>query len=100
MQELLYQKQSPVSPVKVTPIAHLYEIYFNDDIGYPVDHMEEVQAIRSAGPGDVVHITVNTCGGVSSTMNEILSAIKQCPAHIVTEAVGDCHSAGTFLLLK
>jgi len=86
--------------VQVTPMSSYIEISIDRDITAPEDFREEIGAIRSAKEGDVVHISITCDGGRLDTAHAIISAMNQCHAHIICEAVGTVASAGTMIFLS
>jgi len=85
--------------VETTPIAFRHVIRVNRDIGDPSEWVEEISTIQNASPNDVIHITINSGGGSLYTTTEILSAIAQTQAHVITEITGECCSAATLIFL-
>ena len=93
-QTLLYPRA-----VETTPIAYRHVIRINREIGEPNEWVDEISTIQNATPNDVLHITINSPGGSLYTTTEILSAMAQTQAHIVTEITGECCSAATLIFL-
>ena len=93
-QTLLYPRA-----VETTPIAYRHVIRINREIGEPNEWVDEISTIQNATPNDVLHITINSPGGSLYTTTEILSAMAQTEAHIVTEITGECCSAATLIFL-
>lgn len=82
------------------PLGYRYTILLDREITDVEDFQEELLTIRQASENDVVHLLLSSCGGSAETMKCILSAIEQCPAHIITEICGDIASAATFIFLS
>lgn len=82
------------------PLAFLWPININKELEDSREWEEELQAIRSAGPQDIVHMFYSSPGGNLTVMKEFATAMDQCPAHIICEATGDLASAVTMLFLK
>ena len=97
----LLDTQTPLYPraVETTPIAYRHVIRINREIGEPNEWVDEISTIQNATPNDVLHITINSPGGSLYTTTEILSAMAQTQAHIVTEITGECCSAATLIFL-
>jgi len=85
--------------VEVYPIARRIVIRINSPIGEPDEWSEEVSAIQTATENDIIHIYINSPGGNLFTATELLSAMLQSKAHIITEITGEACSAGMLLFL-
>lgn len=77
----------------------IIRIYFTDEgIGGSSQHLEELEAINSAGHGDLVYIHMVGCpGGDGSTTMAIINAIMTTPAHTVCVIEGHNASAGSII---
>ena len=89
----------PSGLVDTKPIAFKHDISINDVIGAPQELLEAVRTIRNAGPNDVIHLFCNSPGGSLYTTTEILSAMLQTEAHIITELTGEACSAMAIIFL-
>lgn len=85
--------------VEIYPIARRIVIRINSPIGEPDEWSEEVGAIQTATENDIIHIYINSPGGNLFTTTELLSAMLQSKAHIITEITGEACSAGMLLFL-
>lgn len=85
--------------VEIYPIARRIVIRINSPIGEPDEWSEEVSAIQNATENDIIHIYINSPGGNLFTTTELLSAMLQSKAHIITEITGEACSAGMLLFL-
>ena len=95
---------SGVSPVQRETITQQYDvirIYFTEEgIGGVSQHIEELEAIRSAGPNDILEIHVaDNPGGSAGTIVTIVHALLSTPAHTVCILNGNSASAATFIPL-
>lgn len=93
------QQSTPVSGVQSQPTAFTHHIYFDGDIVDVINYREEVAILRDASPLDIVHIHIETGGGDLYAAKHIISNMKQCQAHLITEVNGICASAGTLIFL-
>jgi ATP-dependent protease ClpP protease subunit len=73
--------------------------YISKEIGEPREFIDMVHTIQSVHEDDVVRLILNTRGGRLDTTVQILNAIRECKAHVVTILDGDCLSAGSLILL-
>lgn len=78
----------------------IYDFYIVDDIKEPEAYIEMIQTLKSADPQDTVFIYLNTNGGNLYTAVQILSAMSNSPARVITCLEGQVCSAGTFIFLK
>lgn len=85
--------------VEIYPIARRIVIRINSPIGEPDEWSEEVSAIQTATENDIIHIYINSPGGNLFTTTELLSAMLQSKAHIITEITSEACSAGMLLFL-
>lgn len=81
-------------------IAKTYDLYLNDAIGGPNDYIEWNQLLRRAGPHDVVYIHINSYGGQINTAIQMIRAIRESEATVVTSIEGACMSAATMIFLQ
>ena len=77
----------------------LYEYYLVDEIGEPSDYVELCDVLRSASPNDEVLIRFNSGGGLLSTGDMIINAIKDSQAHVHGYIEHSCGSMATMLFL-
>ncbi len=79
--------------------ARQLHYYISGHIEEPAKYTEMVHKIRSASANDVVHIHLNTPGGMVSTGVQIISAIRASQGHVVTHLEGEACSMGAILFL-
>lgn len=78
----------------------VYDFYIVGDIKEPDAYLEMMQTLKSADPQDTVFIYLNTNGGNLYTTIQIMAAIANSHAKVVTCLEGQVCSAGTFIFLK
>jgi len=78
---------------------HLH-YYISGHIEDPSKYTEMIHKIRSATVHDVVHIHLNTPGGMVSTGVQIISAVRASQGHVVTHLEGEACSMGALLFLS
>lgn len=83
--------------VRTSPIGSRIEIFFDTPIGTPEEHRDEIHAIRSAGPHDVILLYINTPGGQLNTTQAIINSIVLTEAEVVAVLEGQIASAGTLI---
>ena len=97
----IFQSVGRVHRESVTHHYDIIRIYFTEEgIGGISDHIEELEAIRSAGPNDVLEIHVSdNPGGSAGTIVTLVHALISTPAHTICVLNGNCASAATFIPL-
>lgn len=97
------EEQSPVDRPyhfyehKVTS-RHLH-FYISGPFEEPAKYTEMVHLIRTAQATDVVHLHLNTPGGVLSSGVQIINAMRSSYGHMVTHLEGEACSMGAILFL-
>ncbi len=76
-----------------------YDYYLVGEIGDPEEYMELCHALRSCSPADQFFIRFNCPGGQVRTGNQIINALKECPATTIGFIEHDCGSMATFVFL-
>lgn len=84
---------------KQTIPVNLYHFYIIDEIGEASAFLDLINTLKTAEEHDTIFIYLNTPGGSLQTTVQILSAMRQCSATIVTCLEGEVCSAGTLLFL-
>lgn len=92
---------SPVQRETITQQFDVIRISFNErGIMGVSEHLEELNAIYSAGSDDVIEIHVSGCpGGSADTIQTIINALIATPAHTVCVLSGTNSSAATMIPL-
>jgi len=80
------------------PTSHHF--YLSEEIGDPNTYIEMIHRIKSAREDDVIYIYLNTPGGRLDTGIQILTAMRNTAAHVVTVLEGEVCSMGTFIFLS
>lgn len=97
--DLLPQQDKSVKHYKqVIPIS-LHHFYLVEEIKEVNYYLNMINTIRTAEPHDTIFIYLNTPGGNMHTAIQIISAMRQSSATIVTCLEGVVCSAGTMIFL-
>tara|TARA_R110002074_G_scaffold123683_1_gene259391 strand:- start:14361 stop:15011 length:651 start_codon:yes stop_codon:yes gene_type:complete len=80
-------------------IARTYDLYLHDTIEGPDKYINWNQLFRSAGPNDVIYVHINSYGGQINTAIQMMRAMRETEATIVTSIEGACLSAATMIFL-
>lgn len=76
-----------------------YDYYLVGEIGDPEEYLELCHALRSCSPADQFFVRFNCVGGQVRSGNQIINALKECPATTIGFIEHDCGSMATFLFL-
>lgn len=83
---------------QVIPVS-IYHFYIIGEIDEPDAYLELINTLKSAEEQDTIFICLNTPGGNLHTSVQIISAIKQSAATVITVLEGEVCSAGTLIFL-
>jgi ATP-dependent Clp protease, protease subunit len=81
-------------------IAKTYDLYLHDVIDGPDDYIEWNQLFRRASANDVIYVHINSYGGQINTAIQMIRAMRETEATIVTSIEGACMSAATMIFLQ
>ena len=81
------------------PISRIHHFYVSGEIQSAENYTDWFQIIRSAHSMDVIYIHINSEGGDAFTMIQLMRALSESQAKIITSAEGFCASAATMLFL-
>jgi len=82
-----------------TMSAQQIHFYISDELGAPDQYTDMIHRLAIAGPNDIVFIHLNTPGGRLDTGVQIINAMQNSPAKIVTVLESTAFSMGTMLFL-
>lgn len=85
-------------PMSSYPIAFKHELHLKGPVTDQEDYVDWIQAIRNAGPNDMIEFHINSPGGNVYTAIEILNAFENTEAHVHVVCSGIIASAGTILM--
>lgn len=77
-----------------------YDLYLHDEILGPDEYIEWNQLFRSATAEDVIYVHINSYGGQINTAIQMIRAMRETSATIVTSIEGACMSAATMIFLQ
>jgi ATP-dependent protease ClpP protease subunit len=84
---------------QVIPVT-IYHFYIIDEIEDVKPYLELINTLKTAEKHDTIFIYLNTPGGSLYTAIQIISAIKQTEATVITSIEGSVCSAGTLIFLS
>jgi len=100
------QPQTPPEPKPFTYFEapqsgpKIHHFYISEGVGEPDKYVEMIHRIKTAGQGDVIYIYLNTPGGRVDTGIQMISAMNNSLAHIITVLEGEVCSLGTLIFLS
>jgi len=74
-----------------------YHFYIHGEIGDSEEYVDLLDTLYTSSETDVIMIHLNTPGGYLNTAVEIIHAIAQCKATVITCADGQVASAGSLI---
>lgn len=90
-------QKKTVSIETITHSFNVIRIYLQDSINELDEHMDQIEAIRSASEDDIIEVyCISNRGGYVDTIVPLCNALATTPAHTVCFVEGHCGSAGTF----
>ena len=97
-------KEEETKPFQYFKTEHLaprsHHFYISEEICEPAKYVEMIHRIKAAREGDAVYIYLNTPGGRLDTGIQIISAMRNSAAHVVTVLEGEVCSMGTLIFLS
>lgn len=101
------EKQQPFSLFKKKPYQHYEQqltaqqihFYISEGIGEPELYTDMIHRINVASPNDIIFIHLNTPGGQLDTGVQIINAMQNTPAKVVTVLESVAYSLGTLIFL-
>ena len=93
------KEPKPYNHYEQKMVARQLHYYLSGPIEEPSKYTEMIHKIRTASQNDVVHIHLNTPGGLVSTGVQLISAMRASQGHIVTHLEGEACSMGALLFL-
>lgn len=96
---MLGVKPKPYAQYEQAYSATQIHFYISESIGEPKEYVDMIHRINSATPADVIYIHLNTPGGQLDTGVQLINAMQNSQAKIVTVLESMAHSLGTLLFL-
>lgn len=96
----LPQNNSPYEMVEYSTTSHEYHVYLSDAFDDPLEYVDLLTSLRRASPFDIFYIYLNTPGGRLDTGLQLINAIRDSAAHVVTILDPQAYSMGALLFLS
>lgn len=94
-----FMKKRPYQHYEQTFTAQQIHFYISEDIGDPSEYTDMIHRINYAGPSDIIFIHLNTNGGQLETGVQIINAMQNSQAQIITVLESVAYSLGTLIFL-
>ncbi len=94
-----FDKKKPYQQFDQTFHYQHIHFYLSEDIREPTAYTDMIYRILMADPNDVIYIHLNTSGGRLDTGVQLINAMQNSQAHIVTVLDGMAYSLGTLIFL-
>lgn len=72
-------------------------IFIDDDIGDPPMYRDVIHCLATCGDNDMVNILINSGGGRTDSVWQIIEAMKGCNGEVVATVIGAAYSAASML---
>lgn len=92
-------RKKPYQHYEHTHTAQHIHFYLSGDVGAPEEYTDMIHRIYAATENDVVFIHLNTPGGRLDTGVQLINAMQNSDARIVTILESEAHSLGTLIFL-
>lgn len=81
----------------ITTQIHTHIIFIDDDISQPSNYRDVIQCLATCGENDNVQILINSSGGRTDSIWEIIEAMRGCEANVRVTVIGAAYSAASML---
>jgi ATP-dependent protease ClpP protease subunit len=89
-----------VKSFKQSVLVNIYYFYLTEEIGEPSYYTEMINVLRTAEEHDKIMLCINNPGGSINTTLQIISAINESNATVITSLEGQACSAATMIFLS
>lgn len=97
---LFNPKKKPYTQYDHVFTAKQVHVYISEEIIEPENYVDLIHTLNTADQNDVVYIHLNTNGGQLDTGVQIINAMQNSAASIITVLEGMAHSLGTLIFLS
>jgi ATP-dependent Clp protease protease subunit len=99
-QHVIQQKPRPYSQYEYTYTIKETHFYISEAIDDPTQYIDMIHCFNIAGNNDVIYMHLNTEGGRLDTGVQLINAMKNTQAKVVTVLECQAYSLGTLLFLS
>jgi ATP-dependent protease ClpP protease subunit len=79
---------------------YIIHIYINAELSEPSRYIDLIHRIQSSNEDDIIIIHLNLDGGRLDTGIQIINAIRNTPAHVITCLESEAHSMASMIFLS
>lgn len=76
---------------------HTHLIFIDDDITQPKDYRDVIECLVTCGENDSVNFLINSSGGRTDSIWQIIETMKGCRGDITATVIGSAYSAASML---
>lgn len=100
LKEIQERRKAPYAWYESVVSNRVLHFYISDVIREPMLYTDMIHRIKTASPGDVIYINLNTPGGNLVTGVQLINAMNSTPAKVITTLESTAHSLGTLIFLS
>lgn len=98
LEELLMMPQEQKGLIRtITQQMHTHLVFIDDDITDPRDYRDVIHCLATCGEDDSVNLLVNSSGGRTDSIWQIIEAMKGCRGDVSVTVIGAAYSAASML---
>ena len=94
------ENKKPYRYFETSQLSIVHHFYLSEAVGEPSEYVDMIHKIKMAGPNDVIYIYLNTPGGQLDTGIQIINAMQNTRAKVITVLESESHSLGTIIFLS
>jgi ATP-dependent protease ClpP protease subunit len=94
------RKPAPYAYYESSMQSRVHHFYISEAVSAPIEYVDMIHTIKTAGPGDVIYLYLNMPGGRIDTGVQIINAMRASQGKVITSLEGESHSLGTLLFLS
>jgi ATP-dependent protease ClpP protease subunit len=98
LEELLMMPQEQKGLIRtITQQMHTHLVFIDDDITDPRNYRDVIHCLATCSENDSVNLLVNSSGGRSDSIWQIIEAMKGCRGDVSVTVIGAAYSAASML---
>jgi ATP-dependent protease ClpP protease subunit len=98
LEDLLMMPQEQKGLIRtITQQMHTHLVFIDDDIREPSNYRDVIHCLATCGENDSVNLLVNSSGGRTDSIWQIIEAMKGCRGDVSVTVIGAAYSAASML---
>lgn len=98
LEDLLMMPQEQKGLIRtITQQMHTHLVFIDDDITDPRNYRDVIHCLATCGENDSVNLLVNSSGGRTDSIWQIIEAMKGCRGDVSVTVIGAAYSAASML---